>query len=40
MKLKQCLMVGVLALISLSPMATAQDEETEKAIERYRQMLR
>ena len=40
MKRKRLLLVGLLAAIAAAPMAGAQDAETEKAIERYRQMLK
>jgi sulfur-oxidizing protein SoxA len=40
MQLGQWLLAGALAVAALSPMAVAQDDATEKAIEKYRQMLR
>jgi sulfur-oxidizing protein SoxA len=40
MKLRYLLLAGLVAVVGLSAMAIAQDAETEKAIEKYRQMLR
>lgn len=40
MVVKQTLLASLLAVAALIPMAGAQDAETEKAIERYRQMLK
>lgn len=40
MTLKRKLFAGLLAAAALVPMASAQDAETEKAIEKYRQMLK
>lgn len=40
MRLSRWLIVGLVTAAALIPVAKAQDDETEKAIERYRQMLR
>lgn len=40
MKLERILFAGLLAAIAMTPVASAQDAETEQAIERYRQMLK
>ena len=40
MSLSRWLVVGLLTAVTLTPVAMAQDDQTEKAIERYRQMLR
>lgn len=37
---KRLMLAGLLAAAALVPMASAQDADTEKAIERYRQMLK
>jgi sulfur-oxidizing protein SoxA len=39
-KLRRLLLVGVLAALALAPMAGAQDADTEKALEKYRRMLK
>jgi L-cysteine S-thiosulfotransferase len=40
MRVSRWLVAGLIAVAAVSPAAVAQDDETEKAIERYRQMLR
>jgi L-cysteine S-thiosulfotransferase len=40
LKPKQALLVGLVAAVALSPIAIAQEADTEKAIEKYRQMLK
>ncbi len=40
MKLRGTLLAAIFIVIGLSPMVIAQDAETEKAIEKYRQMLK
>jgi sulfur-oxidizing protein SoxA len=40
MKLRRLVLAGLVMVVAQSPMVIAQDADTEKAIEKYRQMLR